>query len=140
MTPAPTVSFLLPILLIVGTSHGLDTSVAAEPAAALPTLTLREYLNENGLSCCIDVITRNSGWFQTGGALDSISDVSFLTEEVIDVLPMPTLKRNILKQLSSQERELSSRIRREKLRMASERFSFLWATLESEHLFRTTLL
>ena len=124
----PVASFSLPLLVAIGT----PTPGAAGTEITLPPMTVSEYLRDKGLSCCVGVITRKSGWIHYGGGVDSISDVKHLNDELIDTLPLPALKRNVLKQLSSEEREASAQEKRERMSSAASRFSFLSATLESK--------
>lgn len=72
-------------------------------------VTCKEYLVLEGLACCTDVIMRKSGWFTSGGGVDQVSDIRFLTDDLITRLPIPRVKQNVLRSLASKSRERERR-------------------------------
>lgn len=121
---------LIAILLI-------PIALASSPESST-TMSVREWLADQGLSCCIDTIIRKPTWFRTGGSVDAVTDVRYLTDEMVDALDMPQVKRNILKGLASEEREKAAVRRRQSARDQEGRYAFLYATLDT--LFRGFML
>ena len=98
-------------LLAMHVRQLLATSSALVTASSPPTVDLREYLASEGLACCVEVLTRRSSWTQSGGGVDDVGDLPFLTDEQIGRLPMPQVKQNILKALAARERDGARRQR-----------------------------
>ena len=71
--------------------------------------SIKEFLSQHGLACCVEPITRKGGWFQAGGAVDAVSDLGYLTDDIISRLPLPRVKKNILEALASQARDEASK-------------------------------
>ena len=71
--------------------------------------SIDEFLSQHGLACCVEPITRKGGWFQAGGAVDAVSDLRYLTDDIISRLPLPRVKKNILEALASQARDEASK-------------------------------
>ena len=99
----------------IGESRGSRGRLLAYPASCAATrpfsVPVRQYLADNGLACCTDAILRKPGWWTTGAGVDSISDLKYLSDDQIDKLPMPQVKRNILKSLAGEARELEWRVK-----------------------------
>ena len=99
---------------------------AAPPApAARPSIA--EFLSQHGLACCVDPITRKGSWFQAGGSVDAVSDLGYLTDEIISRLPLPQVKRNILEALASQARDEASKAHEAaRLELSEQRRREVW--------------
>ena len=97
----------------------LGAARAGGPIAA-PT-ALAEFLEQQGLGCCADVITRRNGWLRAGGAVDAPGDLHHLTDDIIKRLPIPRVKQNILTALAAKAREDAERRRRDEARDEADR-------------------
>ena len=92
----------------------LGSAVAtADPSAILGA---KDFLADAGLGCCADVIMRKGGWFESGAGVDSVSDLRYLSDEMIGRLPIPQVKRNLLASLASRQRENVKRARQQETR------------------------
>jgi len=73
--------------------------VAGADSGALPS-DVKQYLYDNGLECCVAQIMSKPSWWSAGTGLDSLSDLRFLGDREIDRLPIPEVKRTILRTLA----------------------------------------
>ena len=110
------------IALSLAVTLGAVIGVARAKARADRSPTaLAEFLEQKGLGCCIDVITRRNGWLCAGGAVDAPGDLHYLTDDIIKRLPIPKVKQNILTALATDARDEAERRRREDVRDEADR-------------------
>jgi multidrug efflux pump subunit AcrA (membrane-fusion protein) len=103
--------------------------VAGADSGALPS-DVKQYLYDNGLECCVAQIMSKPSWWSAGTGLDSLSDLRFLGDREIDRLPIPEVKRTILRTLAGEARE-ERRVERAQYMRSSERVATLLASLET---------
>lgn len=102
----------------------LAVLLSVSGSSPVPT-DLKTYLSDNGLECCIAAITRQNSWWSVGAGIDSPSDMRFLSDSHIDRLPMPDVKRNILKTLAGEAREDARAERAQRARLGDMVSTFI---------------
>jgi len=114
---------MLRVLLLLLLAHAANGGEA--PAAEIVS-----FLQDNGLECCVAQITRKQGWWSSGTGIDSPRDLRFLGDREIALMPIPEVKKTILKTLAGEARE-QRRAERAQQTRSSELLGMLLASLET---------